>query len=280
MFKILEKCCLGPKIQLAEIDAPLIAEKAMAGQFVIIRMKEKGERIPLTIADYNRDKGTVTLVFQELGKSTHQLGSIKAGDYLIDMLGPQGNPTEIENFGNVVVIGGGIGIAPVFPLARELKKSGNKVLSIIGYRSKDHVFWEDKMRSVSDTVMAMTNDGSYGKKGLVTDALINLLIKSEKIDRVFAIGPAVMMKAVTKMTKPLGIPTIVSLNSLMVCGMGMCGACRVTVGDKTKFTCMDGADFEGSDVDFDELMKRLDTYKPQEKSCMENWDVECSNVHQ
>lgn len=277
MFKILEKYYLGPKIQLALMEAPMIARKAQAGQFIIIRITDEGERVPLTIADYDREKGTITMVFQEMGKTTHQLGRLKAGEYLMDMLGPQGNPTEVENFGHTVVIGGGVGIAPVYPLARKLKKHGNKVTSIIGYRSKDHVFWEDKMRAVSDDLLILTNDGSYGDKGFVTDALKKIIESGKKIDRVFAIGPTIMMKAVTDLTKPAEIPTVVSLNSLMVCGMGMCGACRVTVGGETKFTCMDGPDFNGFLVDFDELMKRLETYKPQEKSCLEGWEKECAH---
>ena len=277
MFNIIDRQTLGPKIQFALMDAPMIAKKAEAGQFVIVRCTEKGERIPLTIADYDRKAGTVSLVFQELGKTTHQLGQLKKGDQLLDLLGPQGNPTEIENFGNVVVIGGGIGIAPVYPLARRLKEAGNHVTSIIGYRSKEHVFWEDKMKSVSDDLIVATNDGSYGKKGFVTDMLKELFDKKMKIDRVFAIGPAVMMKAVVDMTRGPRIKTIVSLNSLMVCGMGMCGACRVTVDNKTKFTCMDGPDFDGHRVDFEELMKRLNTYKDNEKKCMESWEKECGH---
>lgn len=275
MFKILEKYELGPKIHFALLDAPLIARKAQAGQFVIIRVTEQGERIPLTIADYDKENGTITLVFQELGKTTSTFAKLKKGDYLLDLLGPQGNPTEIENYGNVVVVGGGIGIAPVYPLARALKQKGNNVTSIIGYRSKNYVFWEDKMKSVSDRLLISTNDGTYGKKGLVTDILREII--NEKIDIVFAIGPAIMMKAVSDLTKEKNIKTIVSLNSLMVCGMGMCGACRVTVDNKTRFTCMDGPDFDGHKVDFDELMKRLDTYKEEEKKCYEKWSKECEN---
>lgn len=278
MFKIIEKYALGPKIQYALIDAPLIARKAKAGQFVIVRGFEKGERIPLTIADYNRESGTISLVFQETGKSTVKLGKMKAGEHLLDMLGPQGNPTEIENFGHVVVIGEGIGIAPVYPLARALTEAGNKVTAIIGYRAKDYVFWEDKMKSVSNHLIVATNDGSYGKKGLVTDMLRELIENKEKIARVFAIGPAIMMKAVADMTREPGIKTIVSLNSIMVCGMGMCGACRVSVGGKTHFTCMDGPDFDGHAVDFLELMKRLETYKDVEKAYLEKYHKESSDA--
>ncbi|MGC8764765.1 MAG: sulfide/dihydroorotate dehydrogenase-like FAD/NAD-binding protein [Brevinematia bacterium] len=277
MFKILEKYYLGPKINYALIEAPLVARKAEAGQFVIVRATEKGERVPLTIADFDRENGTITIVFQEVGKTTHKLGMLKAGDYILDFLGPQGNPTEVEDFGNVVVIGGGIGIAPVYPLARKLKEFKNNVTAIIGYRSKDYVFWENKMKSVSDELIIGTNDGSYGKKGFVTDFLKELIDNGRKIDRIFAIGPAIMMKAVSDLTRLYKIKTIVSLNSLMVCGMGMCGACRVTVDNKTKFTCMDGPDFDGHRVDFEELMKRLATYKDVEERCLEGFLAECKN---
>lgn len=280
MFKILEKYVLGPKIHFALMEAPLIAKKAEAGQFVIVRVSEKGERLPLTIADYDRKNGTISLVFQEMGKSTHQFGILKAGDNLLDLLGPQGNPTETEQFGHTVVIGGGIGIAPVYPLARKLKEKGNSVTAIIGYRAKEYVFWEERMKAVSDNLIIATNDGSYGRKGFVTDMLKELMAaeSAKKIDRIFAIGPAVMMKAVADMTREAEIPTIVSLNSLMVCGMGMCGACRVSVGNKTRFTCMDGPDFDGHLVDFPELMMRLSTYKDDEKVCFETWKRECQYV--
>ena len=270
MFKIIDTYELGPKMHYMLMDAPLIAAKAQAGQFVIIRVSEKGERVPLTIADYDRVNGTVTLVFQEAGKTTCALGAMKKGDFLHDLLGPQGNPTEVEKFGHAVVIGGGIGVAPVYPLARALKEVGNKVTSIIGYRSKDYIFWEDKMRAASSQLIIATNDGSYGKKGFVTEMLKNIMDSGEVVDIVFAIGPPVMMKAVCDMTREKKLKTIVSLNSLMVCGMGMCGACRVSVGEKTKFTCMDGPDFDGHQVDFPLLMKRLETYKAEECSCQKN----------
>jgi ferredoxin--NADP+ reductase len=266
MFTILEKSALAPRIHFVLMEAPLIARKAQAGQFVIIRTSEKGERIPLTIADYDREKGTISLVFQECGKTSSDFARMKQGDHLLDLLGPQGNPTEIKRYGTAVVVGGGIGVAPVYPLARSLREKGNTVVSIVGYRSKEHVFWEDRMRSVSDRLVICTNDGSYGTKGFVTDALKGLMLQ-QRPDIVFAIGPAVMMKAVAQMTRPAGIATVVSLNSLMVCGMGMCGACRVTVADKTRFTCMDGPDFDAHQVDFDLLMKRLETYKSEEGKC-------------
>ncbi len=263
MFKIIRKFVLGPKIQCIVLDAPLIAKKAQAGQFVIVRVREKGERIPLTIADFDRNAGTITIVFQELGKSTRLFGKLREGDFIPDLLGPQGNPTEVEKFGNVAVVGGGIGVAAIYPLLKELKEKANFVITVAGYKSKDYVFWEDKISAVSDRLLIMTDDGSYGRKGLVTD-LLKEVIGEEKIDRIFAIGPTIMMKAVSDLTKEKNIRTIVSLNSLMVCGMGMCGACRVTVGEKTHFTCMDGPDFDGHFVNFDELMKRLETYKSEE----------------
>lgn len=273
MFKILKKEILGPKINLMNIEAPLIAKKAEPGQFVILHIDEKGERFPLTIADFDREKGSVTIVFQEMGKSSHKLASLNEGEDIPAFLGPQGMATEAENFGNVVVIGGGIGIAPVYPLARKLKEHGNNVTSIIGYRSKEYVFWEEKMKSVSNKLIIATNDGSYGEKGFVTDELKKILDSGEKVDRIIAIGPAVMMRAVADLTRPYGVKTIVSLNSLMVCGMGMCGACRVTVSGKNMFTCMDGPDFDGHEVDFDELMKRLGTYKEEEKMSFDMWNV-------
>lgn len=266
MFTILEKKLLAPNIHYALMKAPLIAAKARAGQFVMVRISDTGERVPLTIADFDREQGTITLVFQEAGKTTKLFGALSAGDAIPDLLGPQGNPTEIENFGRCVVVGGGIGVAPVYPLARELTRAGNDVTAVIGYRSKDHVFWEDKMKSVSKRLVICTNDGSYGMKGFVTDALKQEM-SSAPVSIVFAIGPAVMMRAVAELTRPAGIKTIVSLNSLMVCAMGMCGACRVEVGGKTHFTCMDGPDFNAHDVDFALLMKRLETYKDEECTC-------------
>ena len=267
MFKILEKSILGPQINFLLVDAPIIAKKAQAGQFVMVRVTNKGERIPLTIADYNRQKGTISLVFQVMGKTTIDLAALNVGDFIQDILGPQGMPTEIENYGNVLVIGGGIGIAPCFPIATALKKAGNKVTTIIGYRSADYVFWEDKMRNASTDLVICTNDGSYGKKGFVTTALEEIIASGEKIDHVFCIGPAVMMKAVAEITKRDQLPLTVSLNALMVCGMGMCGACRISFDQATKFVCMDGPDFNGNKVDFNELIKRLEIYKPEECSC-------------
>jgi ferredoxin--NADP+ reductase len=261
---ILEKFNLGPKIYSIVVDVPSIARKAHAGQFVMVKLHEKGERVPLTISDYDREKGTITIVFQDVGKTSGLLAAMNTGERITDILGPQGNPTEIALFGTVVVVGGGIGVAPVYPLARALREKGNRVISVLGYRSKEHVFWEDKLRSVSDELFIATNDGSYGKKGFVTEVLREVLGAGKRIDRAFAIGPTAMMKSAVDVAKEKGVPVIVSLNSLMVCGMGMCGACRVTIAGKVRFTCMDGPDFDGSEVDFDELMQRLDTYKHEE----------------
>ena len=274
MFKILEKQKLVPKIELMQIEAPLVAKKAEPGQFVVVRVNENGERIPLTIADFDRNKGVITIVFQKVGKTTHLLATKNKGDVIADVLGPLGNPSEINHFGKVVCIGGGVGVAPIYPLARKLKKNGNEVTTIVGYRSKDYVFWEERIRNVSDRVFVATNDGSYGEKGFVTDILKRLMDRGERIDRVFAIGPAIMMKVVCDVTREKAIKTMVSLNSLMVCGMGMCGACRVIVGGETKFTCADGPDFDGHLVDFNILMERLNTYKEEEKISFEKWKEE------
>ena len=264
MFKIIKKEKLAPQVYHLVIEAGLIAKKAQAGQFVIARVMDKGERIPLTIADFNRQDGTIDIVFQEAGKTTQLLAALKSGDFILDLLGPQGNPTEIENFGNVVVVGGGVGVAAVYPIIKALKEKSNHVTAILGYRSVDYVFWEEKIKNCSDCLLITTNDGSYARQGLVTDILKELIQHKEKIDRVISVGPTVMMKAVSEVTAGFNIKTIVSLNSLMVCGMGMCGACRVSVAGQTRFTCMDGPDFDGHEVDFKELSNRLSTYKEEE----------------
>lgn len=272
--EILETKIIGPGMHFALLDAPVIASAAQPGQFIIITLDEKSERIPLTIADFSKENGTISIVFQEMGKGTHKLAALKKGDQIYGVLGPQGNPSDIPVNENIVIIGGGIGIAPVYPIARKLKTAGNTVTGIIGYRSKDYVFWEDKMTESTSRLLIATNDGSYGEKGFVTDILKGLIDNGEKIDRVIAIGPPIMMKAVTDMTREYSIHTIVSLNSLMVCGMGMCGACRVTVNNETKFTCMDGPEFDAHQVDFEELMNRLGTYKKEERTCFESWKEE------
>jgi ferredoxin--NADP+ reductase len=267
MYKILKKEDLSEQITLFDIEARDIARKARAGNFFILRTHEEGERIPLTIADYDRGRGTITTVFQKVGRTTHHLGTFKEGDFITDVIGPLGNDSHIENFGRVVCVGGGVGIAPVYPIARALKEAGNKVTSIIGARSKSILFWEGKMRSVSDDLIITTDDGSYGTKAVVTVPLQDILNK-EKVDLVVAIGPAVMMKFVCRTTAQYNVKTIVSLNSIMIDATGMCGGCRVEVGGETKYTCVDGPEFDGHAVDFDLLMKRLQAYLPEEHTAM------------
>jgi len=255
-----------------EVQAPHVASSAKAGQFVIIQIDEKGERIPLTIADYDRERGTITLVFQEVGKTTMYLGTLEVGDTLLAVAGPLGHPSEIENYGTIVCIGGGVGIAPIFPIARALKKAGNYVISIIGARTKEFLFWEDRMRSVSDELVVCTDDGSHGRKALVTEPLREILEeRGEEIKRVWAIGPAIMMKFVAKTTEPFDIPTIVSLNTIMVDGTGMCGCCRIELQDEVKFVCVDGPEFDGHKVDWDNVLARLVIYREQERLALERW---------
>ncbi|AFN04108.1 ferredoxin-NADP reductase [Pyrococcus furiosus DSM 3638] len=274
MFKILRKERLAPGINLFEIESPRIAKHAKPGQFVMIRLHEKGERIPLTIADVDISKGSITIVAQEVGKTTRELGTYEAGDYILDVLGPLGKPSHIDYFGTVVMIGGGVGVAEIYPVAKAMKEKGNYVISILGFRTKDLVFWEDKLRSVSDEVIVTTNDGSYGMKGFTTHALQKLIEEGRKIDLVHAVGPAIMMKAVAELTKPYGIKTVASLNPIMVDGTGMCGACRVTVGGEVKFACVDGPEFDAHLVDWDELMNRLAYYRDLEKISLEKWERE------
>jgi ferredoxin--NADP+ reductase len=272
MYTITYQENLASGIHLFEVEAEDIAKKAKPGQFIILRIDDKGERIPLTIADW--DEKTVTIVFMEVGKTTQKLATLSAGDSIADFVGPLGQPTEIESFGRVVVVGGGVGIAPIFPLARELKRKGNTVISIIGSRNKDLLFWEDKMRSVSDEIIVTTDDGSYGRKALVTQPLQEIL-EREKVQRVFAVGPVIMMKFCAATTKPFGVKTIVSLNPIMVDGTGMCGCCRVEVGGETKFACVDGPDFDAHLVDFDLLMMRQKAYLDEEKKALEMWERPC-----
>jgi len=267
--QIIRKEELAPNIKLFEIDQPLIARKVQPGQFVVIRHNEKGERIPLTVADYDRDRGTITIIFQEVGKSTYEMGELNVGDTLLDVVGPLGQPSEIANYGTVVCIGGGVGIAPVYPITRALKAAGNHTIAIIGARTKELLFWEERFREISHELYITTDDGSYGRKGFVSDELQRLIDDGYKIDRVWAIGPAIMMKVVCDVTRPHKIKTIVSLNPIMVDGTGMCGACRVEVGGETKFTCVDGPEFDGHLVDFDLLMKRQSIYKEQEKLALD-----------
>lgn len=266
MNRIVTKRQLADKVKLLELEAPLIAQKAQPGQFVILRIDEKGERIPLTIADFNRDSGRVTIIFQEVGASTVQLGLLQEGDAILDLAGPLGKPTHIEKFGTVVCVGGGIGIAPVYPIARGMKQARNTVISIIGARNKDILIYEEEMLAVSDKLHIATDDGSKGIKGFVTDPLKEMLASGMKIDLVMAIGPVVMMKNIAETTRPYGIPTVVSLNPIMVDGTGMCGGCRVSVGQESKFACVDGPEFDAHLVDFSRLMSRQRMYRSQEQA--------------
>jgi len=276
VYRILEKQVLSDVTKLMVVEAPHVAHKARAGQFVIVRIDEHGERIPLTIADYDREAGTITLIFQEVGKSTKHLGTLNVGDALATLAGPLGHPTEIANYGTVVCVGGGVGIAPIFPIARSLKEAGNHVVSIIGARTRDLLFWEDRMRAVSDELIVCTDDGSYGRKALVTEPLKELLeARGKEIARVWAIGPAIMMKFVSLTTKPFGIPTIVSLNTIMIDGTGMCGGCRVLLEEGAQFVCVDGPEFDGHKVDWDNLLARLSFYRDEERLALERWEHEC-----
>ena len=265
MFKIVRKKELNPSVTLMEIEAPLIAKKAKAGQFIIFRVDEEGERIPLTIADSDSEKGTVTIIFQKVGLSTELLGQKNEGEYILDFVGPLGVPTETEGFKNVAVIGGGVGNAIAFPQAKSLFKAGCQVDVISGFRTKDLIILEDEMRANSTNYYLVTDDGSCGEKGFVTDKLKSLIDAGNNYDAVIAIGPIPMMKFVSLTTKPYGIKTIVSLNPIMVDGTGMCGGCRVSVGGEIKFACVDGPDFDGHLVNYDELMNRNAAYKAQEE---------------
>jgi ferredoxin--NADP+ reductase len=266
---MLRKEALTPDANLIEVGAPEIAKKCRPGQFVIIRIDERGERIPLSLADYDPNKGTITTIFLATGKTTLKLASMKEGDIIANVAGPLGMPSDIDYFGHVALCGGGLGIAPLYPIAKELKRRGNRVTIIIGARGKDLLFYENELRGVSDQLYVTTDDGTRGRKGFVTDQLQDLLKEGERIDRVVAIGPAIMMKAVADATRPYGVRTLASLNSIMVDGTGLCGACRVEVGGETKFTCVDGPEFDAHLVDFDLLMKRLSTYLSEEKSSKE-----------
>ena len=271
MYEILLRQDLVPNIHLFKVRVPDVAKKAQPGQFVVIRIDEKGERIPLTIADWDREEGSVTIVFMEVGTTTHRLALLKAGDFITDFIGPLGLPTHIEKFGTVVCVAGGFAVATIMPIARAMKEKGNKVISIMGARCKDLLFWEDELRSVSDQLIVTTDDGSYARKGLVTEPLKELLEGNDPIDRVVAIGPSIMMKFCAKTTEPFGVKTIVSLNPIMVDGTGMCGCCRVSVGGVTKFACVDGPDFDGHQVDWDLLFARQRIYLDEEKCSFEQW---------
>ena len=266
MFKILSKEELSPNVFAMDIEAPRVAKKAQAGQFIVLRVDEKGERIPLTIANFNRDTGVVNIVFQVIGASTMALAALNAGDSLLDFVGPLGKPSKIKKFnGTVVVVGGGIGVAPTFPIARAMKEAGNKVIAIMGAKPKAILIMEAEMQAVTDEIMITTDDGSRGIKGFVTYAVEELYKRGENIAQVTAIGPVIMMKSVADVTRKLAIPTVVSLNPIMVDGTGMCGGCRVTVGEETKFACVDGPEFDGHLVDFKGLMSRQRMYRDLEQ---------------
>lgn len=265
MYKIVRKQVLNPTVTLMEVDAPLVAKKAEPGQFIILRPDENGERIPLTVADFDREKGTVTIIFQIVGATTEKLNHLNEGEFIHDFVGPLGVPSHTEGLKKVAVVGGGVGCAIAYPIAKKLHNLGCEVHSIVGFRNKDLVILEEEFRANSSLMKIMTDDGSYGTKGLVTDALKELIDAGNKYDEVIAIGPLVMMKFVCKLTKEYDIKTVVSMNPIMIDGTGMCGGCRLTVGGETKFACVDGPDFDGHLVDFDEAMERGTMYKEFEQ---------------
>jgi ferredoxin--NADP+ reductase len=271
LFPIVESREIAKNVLLQRILAPRIARKRKAGQFLVIRRGELSERIPLTIVDSDPAEGTVTIIFQAVGKSTAEVAGLKAGDSLLDVVGPLGLPTHVENLGTIVGIGGGIGAAPLLPIATAFKQAGNRLVSIVGARTKDLLILEDEMRAISDEITVTTDDGSYARKGFVTTALQDLIDAGTKIDLCIAIGPVPMMRAVAEVTRPHGIKTVVSLNPIMVDATGMCGACRVSVGGKTKFVCVDGPEFDGHEVDFKELVMRNRAYLREEKEAMDKF---------
>ena len=275
MYKILKRDDLTSNIHLFEIEAPKVAARAQAGQFVILRHGESGERIPLTLADWDKTHGSVTVVFMEVGLTTSKLAQLQAGDYITDFVGPLGVPTHIEKFGTVVCAAGGFAVATIMPIARALKQAGNRVISIIGMRSKDLLFWEREVGAHSDELIITTDDGSYGRKGLVTEPLRDLLeMKESHVSRVIAIGPTIMMKYCCLTTQPYNVKTIASLNPIMVDGTGMCGCCRVSVDGVTRFACVDGPDFDGHAVDWDELMARQKSYLEEEGKALKQWQCQ------
>lgn len=265
MPKVLDNVQIGPLNWKMTVHVPKLVKKANAGQFVIIRVNEEGERVPMSIAGLDRDDGILTIIYQVVGKTSALMTTVPAGGEIIDCVGPLGLPTHVDKWGTAVLVGGGIGIAPIYPIAQEWKKAGNKLFTIIGARSKDILFYEEEHRAVADKLFVCTDDGSYGHHGFVSGVLKEILDSGEKIDMIMAIGPVPMMRVVSNLTEPYGVPTWVSLNPLMVDGTGMCGGCRVAVGDTTKFACVDGPDFDGHKVDFDVLTRRLSAYKEQEK---------------
>lgn len=274
-YKILEKEEIAPSVHRMVIDAPDVAKAAKAGQFIILRIDELGERIPLTIADFGKEEGTVTVIFQEMGKTTKQLAKLSPGESLEDFVGPLGTPSDVRKLGTVILVGGGIGVAPLYPQAIAYTEAGNKVISVIGARNKDLLILEDELRKASSELYIATDDGSKGHHGFVTDIMKNILDSGEKVARVVIIGPPIMMKVGAGVASPYDIEILVSLNSIMVDGTGMCGGCRVTIGGKTKFTCVDGPEFDARKVDFAELMNRLAMYRGEEIKASEKFEEEC-----
>lgn len=270
MFKIISKKTISENLKSFEIEAPDIAKNAKPGQFIIFRIDEKGERVPLTIARTDKERGIIRIIFQEVGKSTKKLGQLCEGDYIRDIAGPLGHPTEIKKHGTIVAVAGGLGTAEVLPVIKAFKTEGNKVIAIVGARTKDLILLEEELKEISDNVLFATDDGTYGKKGFVTDVLKDVL-EEQDIDMVYAIGPVPMMKAVANLTKEKNIKTLVSLNPIMVDGTGMCGACRVTIAGKTKFACVDGPEFDAHEVNWDELITRLSLFKDKEKISLEKF---------
>ena len=271
MYKVLFRQDLVPNVHLFKIEAPEVARKAQAGQFIIVRTDEKGERIPLTIADWDEEEGSITVVFMEVGATTRDLARYIEGDSIANFVGPLGMPTHVGNYGTVACVAGGVGVAVITPIARAMKQSGNRVISIMGARNRSLIFWEDELRAQSDKLIVTTDDGTYGRKALVTEPLKELLQGEEKVSRVIAIGPTNMMKFSALTTQPFGVKTIVSLNPIMVDGTGMCGCCRVSVSGQTRFACVDGPDFDGHQVDWDLLLNRQRVYLEEEKRAVEHW---------
>lgn len=276
MYRIVKKEALKPTVTLYEIEAPMVAKKAEPGQFIILRVDENGERIPITIHDYDREKGTVTIIVQTIGATTEKLRHKAEGEFLQDFVGPLGRPTETEGKKKVCVVGGGVGCAIAYPVLKKFHDCGAEVHAVVGFKSKDLVILEDKFREVSSVLKLMTDDGTYGEKGLVTDALKQLIEDGNQYDEIFAIGPAMMMKFVSKTTEPYGIPTTVSMSPIMVDGTGMCGCCRVEVGGKTKFACVDGPDFDATQVDWDDLGHRQATYRAEEAVAVKHHEEDCA----
>jgi ferredoxin/flavodoxin---NADP+ reductase len=271
VYLILNKIVLSDLVKLVEVEAPLVARKARPGQFIIVRINETGERIPLTIADFDPQKGCITLIFQEVGKSTHQMGQLQVGEGFEDVVGPLGHATEIDNYGTVIMVGGGVGIAPIFPITRALKEAGNRVISIIGARDQSLLFWQERMAEISDELIVCTDNGSAGRKAFVPEPLKEVLNANPAVQRVWAIGPAIMMKFVSQATQPFGVKTIVSLNTVMIDGTGMCGGCRVMLNTGAKFVCVDGPEFDAHAIDWDVLLSRLSYYRAEEKEALERW---------